>query len=322
MAGVVGTLAAVWATSFGGTVFGGHQNAQQDATREAATPVALPLPPAPPEPPQPITIPFVAQPVTVQNAAGLQSPVPPKKEKPKDIPDRTFISPEEVVKAYIAAPTWEDRLPCVADPKSVWQLMATRYENLEWESVKEGFRPGFLTANQPTSNKIVVQVDVRESQPYLLYLRYAVVKVGQGYKVDWLESMKLGEEDSQRAEVNRLGLTSPVLEIEILKRYQYGSYAKFDIRVKNNSNKLLTYWGIDASVFDRDGEYLGKAMTNGTNLKAGAETIADIAFENVKYRDIANWKSRLGGVSAEISSGNGAEVTKYFTLIEVTSKTR
>ena len=76
--------------------------------------------------------------------------------------------------------------------------------------------------------------------------------------MDWLESIKLGEEDAQRAEVNKLGLTTPVLEVEVIKKKQSGSYGCYDLRVTNRSNKLLLHWEIDAAVYDDDGKYLGK----------------------------------------------------------------
>ena len=80
------------------------------------------------------------------------------------MPDRTFATPDAVVRAYLAAARWEDRLPCVAEPKAVRQLMAVRYRDLDLASAAEsGFLPGKLTVKPGTvGGRVIVDVDVHE----------------------------------------------------------------------------------------------------------------------------------------------------------------
>lgn len=321
LVGVLGTLAAVAAVSSSPQLAGRQLSPTCDESRTTNADATLPLPPVPPEPAQPFVIPVLIQATSDGQGHTPQAPKPTP-DTPKDIPDRTFANPEEVVKAYINAKRWEDRLPCVLDPKSVRQVMAARYKNVDLTTAKNEFLPGKLTVHAEAGGKLVVEVDVRESLPYHQRLRYSVVKSGPGYKVSWLESLTLGDEDNQRAEVNQLGLTNPVLEVQIVKKHQEYSYATFDIRVANRSNKLLLYWSIEASICDSDGAYLGKVMTNGSNLKSGGEVFAEISFKDVKTYDIASWKPQIGAVSIEVSSGVRAEATKHFTLKELKARTR
>jgi hypothetical protein len=303
LAGVLGTIAAGAALSFSPIIFR-KQPSPQHVTEDtsATTQVTPPLPAVPP----------VTTPPEIPPAAPVAA------EPPKEIPDRIFTTPDEVVKAYISAKRWEDRLPCLLDPKGVRQMMAIRYKNADLSGGMTRFLPATLTTEKGSGASPIVRVDVRESMPYHQYLRYAVVKSDLGYKVDWLESLKMEDEANEQAEVNKLGLSTPVLEVKIVKKYQASSsYAAYDLKVVNRSNKMLTYWSIEASVYDRDGAYLGKAMKNGTNLKAGFEVFSAILLEGMKYPTIASWKPQIGDIQIEVSSGVQAQATKHFTLKEV-----
>ncbi len=315
LVGVVGTLAAVAGVSYGRQFVARQSTLPSDG----ASPSADVVPPFPPVLPE--RVPANGITVVVQKPSAEAADQLPPSQSPsaslKDIPERTFTSPEEVIKAYIGAKRWEDRLPCVLNPKAVRQLMAARYKNWDVATAVNEFRPGAVTVKPNAGDKVIVDVDVRESLPYHQKLRYSVVKSGVGYKVDWLDSLELGEEDNLRAEVNEFGLTTPVLEIQVVKRYQSGTYAKYDLRVVNRSNRMVGYWGVEASVYDGDGKYLGKAMTNGTNLKAGDEAIDDIAFVDVSYTAIASWKPRIDSVRIEFNTGRSADATKHFSLNEL-----
>ena len=47
-------------------------------------------------------------------------------------------------------------------------------------------------------------------------------------------------------------------------------------RVKNNTDKLVTYMDIQATFYDKEGKIVGTGMGNAANLAAGAEKTVDV----------------------------------------------
>jgi hypothetical protein len=91
---------------------------------------------------------------------------------------------EEVVRNYLRAKTWEERLPYVMEPERVRPLMKARYE-------ERGLPP--LTAittrvieRKPTpSEHLVVQGTASTSLGLLGSFSFPVRQTRDGYKIDW-----------------------------------------------------------------------------------------------------------------------------------------
>lgn len=56
-------------------------------------------------------------------------------------------------------------------------------------------------------------------------------------------------------------------------------------RVKNNTNKLVSYMDIKATFYDKDGKIVGTGMGNATNLAAGAEKTVDVMALDIDNAD-------------------------------------
>ncbi len=181
---------------------------------------------------------------------------PTTKDQTKTNKPGMFTTPEDVVKTYLAAATWEERLPCILNPDSVRSQMAARYKNIDLAKTHDEFRPGTIYPVEKRSTvvgeRVIVKVNVSQGLPHHEYLRYVVVLTEEGFKVDWRESIKLGDEDNERAIRNKLQLVNSVLEVQVLKVYQSSSsHTSLDIKVTNKSNKFISFWNVGADLHDR-----------------------------------------------------------------------
>jgi hypothetical protein len=243
----------------------------------------------------------------------------PKKEQPTTNQTGMFTTPEDVVKAYLAASTWEERLPCLVNPDSFRPHMAARYKNIDLAKTHDQFQPGTIypVERRPTAvgERVIVKVNVSEGLPHHEYLRYVVVQTEGGFKIDWRESIKLGDEDNERAIRNELQLVDPVLEVQVLKVYQSSSrHTSLDIKVVNKSNKFISFWNVGADLHDAGEEYLGHADTNGSNLRPGQSVTGRIIYSDIRAADVSSWKLSLEKVMIDLGGGNRRDVTKYFIL--------
>lgn len=77
--------------------------------------------------------------------------------------------------------------------------------------------------------------------------------------------------------------------VEILQHTsEYESYTNsytIHCRVKNNTDKLVTYMSINATFYDKNGTIVGTGMGNTANLAAGAEKTIDVLGLDINNAD-------------------------------------
>jgi hypothetical protein len=232
-----------------------------------------------------------------------------------------FKSPEEALRAYLEAEYWQDRIPLVVDGDQVSGAMRERYQNIRhpvrtrYYKIRPNPKP--LSGDE---GAILYLVNRNGSD-----VEYVVQKTTQGYKVDWTASLRLWQKsetaDQQQAHaatVERFSLQNPVLHVRVERLAQSStSYAKLHIRVLNSSKAFLGYWAITATVFDRNGQFLAHAYTNGRNLKPGADVFDDISFANIQAHQITKWTLKIKGITVQNPAGETLhDAEKYFTLTE------
>jgi hypothetical protein len=246
----------------------------------------------------------------------------PTKQQPITSQTDRYTNPEDVLKAYFSAPTWEERLPWVLNPESVRTQMAARYRNSNLLTVIKKIQPGTIYPLEKTSfavgERVILKINVSQGYPYHEYLRYVLEKTDEGFKVDWLESMKLDGEDDERANQKELQLVDPLLEVQVLKVYQSSpSHTNLDIKVVNKSNKFISFWKVEADLHDAGGNYLGHDSTNGSNLRPGQSVTGKIIYSDIRAANVNSWKLSLGDVNVDLGGGRKREATKYYTLKEI-----
>lgn len=102
------------------------------------------------------------------------------------------------------------------------------------------------------------------------------------------------------------------IQIEALKIYQESSFACIDVQIFNNSDQFISYYEIDANIYNTGNEYLGKSFCNGSNLRPHQSVTESITFSDVQAADINSWKPQIG----KIENQNGDDVTTDFQLIQ------
>ena len=247
--------------------------------------------------------------------------------KPSDPPTKEIIqpktelsSPEAVVKAYLAATVWEKRLPFVVNADEVRPQMAKQYRDIK------SFDPGWCQPGTIVSvvdrdilvgEKCIVSIDVSASYPKTPVFKYAVLRTEHGFKVDWLATVAIGEQerkkDAFQAGVKKL---NPIVGVEVLSWKQESPYSKVEFQLSNNSTELISYVGLTMDIYNAKGEFLGSELDNETNLRAGQSVVMHMNFKNVKVDEVASWKLGVKGVSIKWQDVGVTDCTELFELKE------
>ncbi len=240
----------------------------------------------------------------------------PLKEAPSTATPTPFSSPEAVVKAYLAAKNWEERLPFVLNAAEMRPRMAQFYWNAHFNS--DEFLPGSVISvegrKEAVGDKCVVTIDVGASNPNEPRLSYAVVRSEERFKVNWTESQTLIKKVKQTSLRDALG--NPELAVEVLRWRQSYSSADYEFRFTNKSKSLLTYVEFTMDVLDSKGKFIGNGYTNETNVRSDEPYVKVIPFSNVKVGEIAAWKLSLKAVSVGERHGAWEDATTLFKLNE------
>ena len=127
---------------------------------------------------------------------------------------------------------------------------------------------------------------------------------------------KLGalSKEQQTAAQSNPASASAELQVKPLLIHQEASSSYIDIQVKNNSDSFISYWKIGADIYDRNGKYLGHAMTNGENLRSGQATTTEVIFSEVQAGSIVKWEFQIDKVNSGAPGGATDDVTRYFQL--------
>lgn len=233
------------------------------------------------------------------SAANLLAAVQPLQAKEGVLPsvnaDRysSSMGPVEVVHGYLASTTWQDRVAFVLRPHETGPIMASTYQNTQFDPSK--WRPGKVfppeKQNIAVGLRMMVTVDMSESSPENPSWQYVVERTGDGYKIDWQASQALSWAEEEAAARRALQLDNPVLETRVLRiEDRYGS-AVMHVRITNRSNKFLATWQLALELTDRSGEYLAAESITGFNLLAGQGLIEKVHFS--KPRGKSDWLSRI-----------------------------
>ena len=227
--------------------------------------------------------------------------------------------PDATVKGYLAAGTWEERLPYVLNADRVRQEMAKLYRNTP--SFKaEDFLPGTITAvenrNAPVGGQCTVTVDVSTSSPNFPRWTYNLVRTPEGFKIDWEASQEQRKKEQNEALQAKLRELNPFIDIEVLRCKQSNSRTEIEFRLTNKSTALFSYVAVTLSIHNDKDEYLGNDYTNATNVRAGQSIVKSISFDNVKVGEVALWKMGIKDVIIDRGDGERTEATSVFTLKE------
>jgi hypothetical protein len=221
------------------------------------------------------------------------------------------LSPEDVARRYFDADIWQDRLPFVAYPDRVKNQMRDHYGDVNF-----GNSPRYTIhrAQEQGNGKWHIPLSANGVDQG----HQVIIKTKDGYKVDWEASISAAQaraKDAQRTYIAKWGLEKAKLEVKVLKVYQFASYAKLDIEVRNRSDAFIDFWGLDGVIYGSSGEYLGKAITNGKNLLAGDTALGSISFGDTNVSTVKSWKFKLSRINVSNESGEIVDATRNFSII-------
>ena len=255
-------------------------------------------------------------------ATSRLNPVSPATTSPKETvqtPTSALASPEAVVKAYLGAKVWEERLQFVLNPQQVRPQMEQYYWNLAFCFLCT-FLPGAILSvegpKEPVGAKCLVTVDVSTSTPNVPRLHYPVVRMEEGFKVDWTESQAFHRQRRRRWSAKASwNAGSRDGGASMCQSY---SDAEMEFRLTNNCRAVLDYVEVTIDILNSKGNYIGHSYTNEANVRPGGSFTKELHFYNVKVGEIGSWKSSLK-VTVTLANGELREATPLFKLNETLS---
>jgi len=111
--------------------------------------------------------------------------------------------------------------------------------------------------------------------------------------------------------------SNSLIEIRLLKVYNFSGAARIDACVTNKSNLFISFWHITADIDNAQGEYLGNGFAIGSNLRPGSSHTNTWSFFDVNAYDIASWKPSISGLRVRGGGGEEEDGASYFDLKEV-----
>jgi hypothetical protein len=135
-------------------------------------------------------------------------------------------------------------------------------------------------SNLNIGDEVIINVDVSQARPEVHTLRYALILTNSGFRVDWIKSQKLTQEDQQKTEFEKLGFSNLKIQVKVLKIYQSAEYY-VDVEVQNLSNAFISFYDLKISVYDKDKNYLGSTKSPSQNLKSNQKQINRFILPNI-----------------------------------------
>jgi hypothetical protein len=156
---------------------------------------------------------------------------------------------------------------------------------------------------------------------------YVISQTDSGPRLDWLASKKAWEEDAERMakqRENRIreqwGLKNATIEARVLRVVQSYSYTNLFVEITNRSEAHVSFVGLKATVYDRNGTFLAHKTTNESDIPSGEKTIVEFSFREVSAPRVASWQLVLDGVVVARKSGEKFDAAQYFTFREKDKK--
>lgn len=144
--------------------------------------------------------------------------------------------PVKIVKSYLLANTWEERVKYVLDPEKVKPLMEKRLRNVDLRKTEiHSVKPPKEIKDNWLEIKAYLPDENNELYEYIYYL----TKVKNEYKIDWLSSSGYNDETlanillTQKHEPTKLRLT--------IVNEPFGSSSPLTLKPKENYLSLVIY---------------------------------------------------------------------------------
>lgn len=172
-----------------------------------------------------------------------------------------------VMKKYLAAIKWEDRLGQVREPQKVKHLMAERYK--DFHGPYDYVSVSLLDEDGSGIKQVRV---VKEG--YNNFADYYLVKTDQGYKVDWKASLGINENVATIFQVEK-----PTASKRFLVYGKLGSYYNYEFKGKENK-----YWNVKLSVSDGKGSTKGHFSGYFLRSSSQSNKLLDLLKDQEKHK--------------------------------------
>lgn len=223
-------------------------------------------------------------------------------------------TPEQLIEAYLRAPSLEHRIPFVKDPARVRPLMNTYYANYRFEPITEFS----ILPRSETKTAFGESLVLKVERPTLPPTDYVIVQTSHGYRVDWeasrLEWMAAEEQAFRRTH----GLVDATLEISLIRRRDnLDLNAQLTFQFTNRSRAKIVGATIECDGYDADNKFLNRGLVFLDEIPPEASQIENITLVDVEPKQLQSWRFNLKSLSIDVGNNKEEYVEKYFDLREV-----
>lgn len=224
-------------------------------------------------------------------------------------------SPEMVLRAYMTAKTWLERLALVSEPDKCREKMAVYYDRYQPPPAFRIVAGG--PANLSPGQSHVYTVDIGNNPA-----RYTLVQTDNGPRIDWLASRVLWDEDAATLAANRRAallekwrLTTHDLELSVLKKSQSSSFAKLTIQIHNPTGATFQFFGIKAKAMNKAGSFVSLGSSITENVKPDQSVTMEMLFQDTAVGDMASFEYTVTNAAVINEAGERFDALGVVTLI-------
>lgn len=219
---------------------------------------------------------------------------------------------KSVVTAYLAAKTWEERLPLMVNIDTV----PPSDSPLAPPGI---YRPGTFSGSSSSTDGTIetgmAQVDVSASHPDQKTLWFYLIRTPSGFKINAAAMLRAANQARMNATLAEIRDSKPSIDLTLLKIVKNSAGILLDVRVTNNSKLHVAYAGFDLAFSDTDGGFVGTCFKNESNLRAGASATGQAVFlGEVSLEEIAQIKPSGLRLRTQTSTGDAIDAAKFFAI--------
>ena len=231
------------------------------------------------------------------------------------------LTPEELVRSYLAAHDWRERLPYVLNPRDVAPLMAMHYRNQSLEGIAALFADAesgpSITREKKDRNEVVVAVDTSLVHPEFPVWRFVVKPSDHGYRIDWQKTVARNESEAKEIRRRFLGLENAEVEIvadKISDPYGDGDCIKVALRVYNRSKCVLDSCSMNFSLLDAEGEIIDSEKLYVSHVLPDKPVARTLLFNPIDAKLVRSWEATIERAEVKGDDILSEPVTEYFSL--------
>ncbi len=216
---------------------------------------------------------------------------------------------EQLLTAYLTAPTLAHRYPFVQLNPEIQELMEAYYTN--YNPAAEGFRFLNLPSKPvPIGERVTVTVQLADKTS----ADYVLVHTPTGLRVDWKSSNQAWAKTADEAFRKSRRLENAQLTVQRIKVTEGSPTTRIAFRFENKSLAIIDDATISFEFYDENDVYLTKRSVSLQNLQPGANAVEEVTLLDTKASSLKRQQARITYLTIESGGKIPFPADRYFEL--------